>query len=141
VITNQSGIARGFYSEETLDAIHHHLSQSLARDQAVLDAIYYCPHHPRAGDHRYRRECQCRKPAPGLLHQAAIDHRIDLARSWVIGDKASDMHLARAAGARAALVRTGYGSETLARPDEWPCEMEIVADNLLEAVRAILTRG
>ncbi|MEW6209693.1 MAG: HAD family hydrolase [Acidobacteriota bacterium] len=140
IITNQSGVARGFYSETTLAEIHNRLKEELAREGAFLDAIYYCPHHPRIGDRRYRQECECRKPALGLINQAVTDHDIDTARSWVIGDKASDIRMAAEAGARAALVLTGYGSETIARRDLWPCAPEIVSENLLLAVRLILTR-
>ncbi len=141
IITNQSGVARGFYSEETLAEIHARLKDELAREGAFLDGIYYCPHHPRVGDRRYRTRCECRKPATALLDQAAADHKIDVDRSWVIGDKASDIRMAAEAGARAALVLTGYGSETIARRDLWPCAPEIVSENLLLAVRLILTRG
>jgi D-glycero-D-manno-heptose 1,7-bisphosphate phosphatase len=138
IITNQSGVARGIYSEEALRVIHERLLEALRREGARIDAVYYCPHHPRIGGERYRRECDCRKPEPGMLHRAAREHDIDLARSYVIGDKASDIRLAARAGASGVLVLTGYGRETLADPDRWPCEPVIVADNLLEAVRRIL---
>ena len=140
VITNQSGIARGMYSEETLDAIHSRMIEELAREGARIDAVYYCPHHPEVGDARYRTACVCRKPRTGMLNKAAREHDVDLARSFIIGDKASDIKLAENAGARAALVLTGYGRETLAHPDRWPCAPEIVAENLLEAVKRILER-
>ena len=138
VITNQSGIARGLYTEETLHHIHGRLLEELARDGAQVDGIYYCPHHPKIGDDRYRRLCACRKPQPGMLHQAAREHNVDLTRSFVIGDKSSDMNLATNAGARGVLVLTGYGRETQTERERWPCDPELVADNLLEAVRLIL---
>lgn len=145
VVTNQSGVARGFYSEETLDLIHNRLLDELRLRRARLDAIYYCPHHPRIGDDRYRKECECRKPRPAMLLRAASEHAIDLARSYVIGDKASDISLAEGVGARSALVLTGYGEQTLARirresegRDLPRCSPEIVADNLLDAVKQIL---
>ncbi|HEY7547056.1 MAG TPA: HAD family hydrolase [Blastocatellia bacterium] len=141
VITNQSGIARGFYTEETLAEIHDHLKEELAREGAFIDGIYYCPHHPRVGDKRYRIECECRKPALGLINRAVADHEIDLERSWMIGDKASDIRMAAEAGVRGALVLTGYGTETIAKRNLWPCAPEIVSENLLYAVRLILTRG
>jgi D-glycero-D-manno-heptose 1,7-bisphosphate phosphatase len=140
VITNQSGIARGMYSEPILGSIHSRMIEELARKGARIDAVYYCPHHPEAGDARYRAACECRKPRTGMLDKAAREHDVDLARSFVIGDKASDIKLAENAGARAALVLTGYGRETLAHPDRWPCAPEIVAENLLEAVKRILER-
>ena len=141
VITNQSGIARELYTEETLCAIHERMSGELARECARIDAIYYCPHHPEIGGERYRRACECRKPNSGLLRQAAREHDIVLARSYVIGDKASDINLATGAGSRGVLVLTGYGRETLANRERWPCEPEIIADNLLEAVKLVLDRS
>ncbi|MFY9557193.1 MAG: HAD family hydrolase [Blastocatellia bacterium] len=138
IITNQSGIARGIYSEEALAAIHARMIEELARDGARIDAVYYCPHHPDAGDAPYRMACECRKPRTGMLDAAAREHNIELTRSFVVGDKASDINLARNAGARGALVLTGYGSETLAHPDRWPCEPAIIAKNSLEAVKQIL---
>jgi D-glycero-D-manno-heptose 1,7-bisphosphate phosphatase len=138
IVTNQSGIARGLYTEQTLAAIHAVMIEELTREGARIDAIYYCPHHPRIGDERYRKTCACRKPRPGMLAEAAREHAIDLARSYVIGDKASDINLATNAGARGALVMTGYGRETLANQADWPCAPAIVADNLLEAVKRIL---
>lgn len=138
VITNQSGIARGMYTEERLSSIHLRMIEQLACEGARIDAVYYCPHHPEVGDVRYRIACDCRKPRIGMLDRAARDHRIDLTRSFVVGDKASDINLARNAGARSALVLTGYGRETLSHPDRWPCEPEIIAENLLEAVKQIL---
>lgn len=141
VITNQSGIARGMYTEETLDAIHSRMIEELAREGARIDAVYYCPHHPEIGDVRYRIACECRKPRTGMLDKAVREHMIDLAQSFVIGDKASDIKLAENAGARGALVLTGYGRETFAHPGRWPCAPEIVAENLLEAVTRMLDTG
>jgi len=138
VITNQSGIARGMYTEETLDAIHSRMIRELGSQGARIDAVYYCPHHPEVGGVVYRVTCECRKPRTGMLDNAARELGIDLARSFVIGDKASDIKLAENAGARGALVLTGYGGETYAHPDRWPCAPEIVAGNLLDAVRRIL---
>ena len=138
VITNQSGIARGIYTEETLNAIHQKMIEELAMQGAKLDGVYYCPHHPKIGDARYRIECDCRKPKTGMLDRAAREQDIDLSRSFVIGDKASDINLALNAGARAALVMTGYGRDTQAHPDLFPCEPTFVAETLLDAVRLIL---
>lgn len=141
VITNQSGIARGMYTEETLNAIHSRMIEELGRKGARIDAVYYCPHHPDVGNSSYRVACRCRKPRTGMLDEAAREHQIDLVRSFVIGDKASDIKLAENAGARSALVLTGYGRETFAHPERWPCAPEIVAENLLEAVTRILDTG
>ena len=138
VITNQSGIARRMYTEETLDRIHNRMIEELARDEARIDAIYYCPHHPRIGDERYCKTCDCRKPGTGMLMRAAREHDADLARSFVIGDKASDINMATNAGAQGVLVMTGYGRETLANLDMWPCAPALIADDLLDAVKRIL---
>ncbi|HWC76329.1 MAG TPA: HAD family hydrolase [Blastocatellia bacterium] len=139
VITNQSGVARGHYTEETLAGIHDRLREELASEGAHIDAIYYCPHHPNIGDERYRQACICRKPRPGMLHKAAREHDIDLESSYVIGDKASDINLAANAGAKGVLVLTGYGQETYEDRERRPCEPEFVADTLLDAVKQILT--
>jgi D-glycero-D-manno-heptose 1,7-bisphosphate phosphatase len=138
VITNQSGIARGMYTEKTLEAIHSRMIHELALKGARIDAVYYCPHHPEVGNARYRIDCECRKPRTGMLEKASREHLIDLEGSCVIGDKASDIKLAQNAGARGALVLTGYGGETLAHPELWPCAPEFTAVNLLEAVKQIL---
>jgi D-glycero-D-manno-heptose 1,7-bisphosphate phosphatase len=138
VITNQSGIARGLYTEETLDRIHDRLRHEVARNDARIDAIYYCPHHPAIGNARYKQRCACRKPQPGMLHQAAQEHDIDISLSYVIGDKSSDMNAATNAGAKGVLVLTGYGRETIDDRQRWLCDPAFVAGNLLEAVRLIL---
>ena len=140
VITNQSGVARGLYTEETLSSIHSELIEKLAESGARIDAIYYCPHHPSIGNSQYKMICDCRKPRTGMLNRAAEDWNIDLTQSFVIGDKASDIKLAENAGAHSALVLTGYGRGTLNNRRRWPCSPEIVAENLLEAVKSILDR-
>lgn len=139
VVTNQSGIARGLYDEAMLAAIHEKLLRELEREGARIDAIYYCPHHPRIGNQTYKKDCLCRKPRTAMLEQAAQEHGIDLAASFVIGDKASDINLATNAGARGVLVMTGYGSGTLADIERFPCYPAIVAEDLLEAVSLILS--
>jgi D-glycero-D-manno-heptose 1,7-bisphosphate phosphatase len=138
VLTNQSGIARGLYTESGLARIHRRMTEEMARGGARIDAIYYCPHHPDLGGAPYRLDCECRKPRPGMLVRAVKEHDIDVGRSYVVGDKASDINLASMAGAPGVLVRTGYGAETLANPRTWPCTPLFVADNLLDAVERIL---
>jgi D-glycero-D-manno-heptose 1,7-bisphosphate phosphatase len=138
VVTNQSGVARGLYDEETLYRIHDRFARDLKREDALLDGIYYCPHHPRIGEPHYQILCDCRKPAPGMLLKAQREHGIDLTRSFVIGDKASDIEMADRAGARSVLVLTGYGRETLSHPEKWPCKPGSIADNLLAAVKQVL---
>ena len=109
VVTNQSGVARGYYTEEDVENLHRFISAELAKIGAFVDAWMYCPHYP-LGEGKYAVECSCRKPLPGILLEAARKFDIDLSVSVMIGDKLTDMETARAAGCRAALVRSGYGS-------------------------------
>jgi D-glycero-D-manno-heptose 1,7-bisphosphate phosphatase len=140
LVTNQAGVARGYFKEEMIGAVHDRLVEELERDGARLDAIYYCPHHPTAGEPPYRQDCRCRKPRPGLLLQAAEEHALDLARSYVIGDKYTDVQLAHAVGASAVLVLTGYGrGEYEYERQKWPREPEHVAETLLDAVEWALS--
>jgi D-glycero-D-manno-heptose 1,7-bisphosphate phosphatase len=138
VITNQSGVARELCTEEEVRVIHDALQAELQRAGAYLDGIYYCPHHPEIGRTPYRMLCDCRKPRPGLLQTAAREHNIDLKRSYVVGDKWSDLELAHNAGARSALVLTGYGSITKARLKGISRQPDFIGGDLLEAVKAII---
>jgi D-glycero-D-manno-heptose 1,7-bisphosphate phosphatase len=112
VITNQSGIARGYFSESDLQAMHSFLSAQLAKEDVQLAAIYSCPHYPSGSVPAYARECACRKPEPGMLLQAAADFDIDLSRSWFIGDILDDIEAGNRAGCHTVLVDVG----TEARP-------------------------
>jgi D-glycero-D-manno-heptose 1,7-bisphosphate phosphatase len=112
VVTNQSGVARGYFSLEDVDSLHQHLAQRLAATGAHVDGFYVCPHHPTAGQGELRSVCSCRKGAPGMLLQAAREHGIDLARSYMIGDKEADIEAGEKAGCSSLLVLTGYGNET-----------------------------
>ena len=110
VITNQSGIARGLFTETDLVAIHQKLVAMLAQEGARVDAIYYCPHHPEYGKTPYKKACSCRKPKPGMLKKAGKEHGVKLSHSFVIGDRCIDMQAGKAAGCRTGLVLTGYGA-------------------------------
>lgn len=139
LVTNQSGVARGHFGEDAVLKVHDRLERELARGGARLDGIYYCPHHPTIGQPPYRQACECRKPRPGMLVRAAADHDIDLSKSFVVGDKYSDVRLAHEAGARAVLVRTGYGrGEWEYDRATWPRQPEHVAETLEDAVEWIL---
>lgn len=108
VVTNQSGIARGMYSEDDFHHLTEWMDWSLADRDVDLDGIYYCPHHPEASVEEYRQVCNCRKPQPGMLLDAQQFLKIDMARSYMVGDKLEDMQAAAAAGvANKVLVRTG----------------------------------
>ena len=106
VITNQSGVARGFFSEDELKM----MNMRLINDTAV-DAVYYCPHHPDGKIKKYRKSCDCRKPNIGLIEIACKEYDIDLTRSYFIGDRECDIKTGWNAGIKTILVRTGYGSE------------------------------
>lgn len=139
LVTNQSGVARGFFDEAAIGVIHDELERVLAAGDARLDGIYYCPHHPTAGILPFRTDCDCRKPRPGLLLRASDEHGIDLAHSYVVGDKYSDVELGHRAGARSVLVRTGYGrQEWEYHRASWPREPDFIAATLGDAVNWIL---
>jgi len=139
LITNQAGVARGYFNEALVGEVHKALTGELERGGARLDAIYYCPHHPSVGEPPYRLDCDCRKPRPGLIHRAAADFRLDLARCWMVGDRYGDTELARNAGLRSAFVLTGYGRGELEHQSRaWRHRPDLVAENLLEAVREIV---
>jgi D-glycero-D-manno-heptose 1,7-bisphosphate phosphatase len=141
VVTNQAGVARGYFPESLIDEVHGLVKAAMASGGARLDGIYYCPHHPSAGEPPYRRDCDCRKPRPGLALRAAAELGIDLARSWVVGDRPGDLQLAWNVGARAALVKTGYGRGELAfNRASFTREPDVIAEHLLEAVQAIVRR-
>jgi len=138
LVTNQAGVARGYFTEDVIGAVHTLLTRELERGGARLDAIYYCPHHPSVGEPPYRFDCDCRKPRPGLIRRAADDLDIDLAGSWMVGDRYSDTELALNAGTRAALVLSGYGrGEWEYQRAAWRHQPDLVAENLLEAVQTI----
>jgi len=132
LITNQSGIGRGYFSESTVDEVHAVLKAELARHNALLDAIYVCPHHPDAG-------CDCRKPNAGMLLRAGKDMQIDLNRSYVVGDKYVDIELGHRVGATSILVLTGYGREERERYKANPQQPHFVVENLMNAVDGILS--
>ncbi len=131
VITNQAGVARGMYSGADVESLHKRVSKELQTLGAHIDAYYYCPHHPAFGN---KIVCSCRKPAPGLLFQAQKEWDIDLDRSAIFGDKASDIQAGQAAGVKSFLVSTGYGQS---QRDLVTSEMHYV-DNILTASKFFL---
>jgi D-glycero-D-manno-heptose 1,7-bisphosphate phosphatase len=142
VISNQAGVARGLFTEDFVKITHEYLQNALRKKGAYIDNFYYCPHHPTEGIEPYRQVCNCRKPAPGMLLQAAQDLNIDLKRSYLVGDRFNDMEAGKKIGVRGILVKTGFGQGLLQDdgPDEAAPENKpdfIVAD-ILEAVKLIL---
>ena len=107
VVTNQAGVAHGLFREEDVERLHTHMKARLAGEGAAIDDIRYCPHHPRAKQAHYRKACNWRKPGPGMILDIARHWPVDLARSFLVGDKASDMEAARAAGVRGFLYEKG----------------------------------
>jgi D-glycero-D-manno-heptose 1,7-bisphosphate phosphatase len=134
VVTNQSGIARGFYDEAAVSLLHRHMDAQLASYGARIDAYYFCPHHPEYGTDDYRKSCTCRKPMDGMLRRGAAEFSLDLSASLIIGDRYVDVAAGLKAGCRAMMVRTGYGA---AESAGLPPEIHVYAD-LLEAARAIV---
>lgn len=142
LVTNQAGVARGYFTEDLISEVHNKLVEELAKTGACLDAIYYCPHHPSAGQPPYRANCECRKPKPGLLYKAADEHNIDLSLSFMIGDKYTDVELGQRIGVKGVMVMTGYGiGEYEYQRQNWPQMPDKIAENLLTAVDWIISQA
>jgi D-glycero-D-manno-heptose 1,7-bisphosphate phosphatase len=132
VVTNQSGVSRGMFPESLVIEVHRQMAQELGAARARLDAFYYCTH-------RREDQCDCRKPLPGLLDRAAAEHGLDLARSYVVGDRYLDVALAHATGGRGIMLMSGYGrGEYEYHRHEWSQQPDYVAENLQAAVDIIL---
>lgn len=137
LVTNQAGVARGYFSEDVIVKVHDQLKRDLK--EAQLDAIYYCAHHPSVGTPPYRSDCDCRKPKTGLIDQADYEFEIDRRLSWMVGDRYSDVELARNAGLSCAFVLSGYGrGEWEYQRHTWKYQPDVVCENLLEAVKRIV---
>ncbi|HAJ27275.1 MAG TPA: D,D-heptose 1,7-bisphosphate phosphatase [Syntrophus sp. (in: bacteria)] len=135
VITNQSGIGRGFFDEAFVVRVHEEMHRLFLKEGALIDGFYYCPHHPTEGIGLYRQTCSCRKPEPGLLLKAAEDLVIDLGKSYMIGDTPKDVKAGQMAGAKGILVRTGYGKVA----DMGSTHPDYIAQDILEAVKWLLS--
>jgi D-glycero-D-manno-heptose 1,7-bisphosphate phosphatase len=136
VVTNQSGVARGYYTEDDVIRLHLHIDCLLAKAGARVDAWLYCPHHP-SGRGSYALPCRCRKPMPGMMLEAARRYGIALEQSLMIGDKLIDVEAAQAAGCRPILVRSGYGREA---EQQLHTGVEVF-ENLIEAAAALTGHG
>lgn len=133
VLTNQAGIARGYFEQIDLDRLHDYLRELLVKQGVVLDAIYFCPHHPQGIVNELAFECDCRKPSPGMLLQAEKDFELDLDASVLIGDKLSDIQAGKRAGVRyTVIVKSGHHVEhSLCQ------EADFVAADLIDAARLL----
>ncbi len=136
VVTNQGGVAAGLVDETFVHDVHEVLRRRFEDGGATIERFYHCPHDPRAAVEAYRRDCDCRKPEPGMIRQAAADLGLDPTRSYVVGDKWSDIALARNVGATGILVRTGYGATQAERPDR-PRDAIVTADLMAATVRIL----
>jgi D-glycero-D-manno-heptose 1,7-bisphosphate phosphatase len=133
LVTNQSGVGRGYFDSARVDEVHHALEDEIAKQQARLDGIYYCPHHPEEG-------CECRKPGPGMLHRASRDLDIELTRSFMVGDRYTDILAGRSVGARTILVLSGAGKGQQEEHRNAPVQPDHVVATLEDAVDLILDR-
>lgn len=140
VVTNQAGVGRGYFTEQKLEEIHQEMKHQLKKKGAYVNAVYYCPHHPIEGIGKYKKDCWCRKPNPGMLEKAAKDFNLDLSQCYVIGDKLVDLGVGKRVNCKTILVLTGYGKEYYADKKNWEINVDYVADNLWESVRLILLK-
>lgn len=139
VVSNQSGVARGYYGMETVDRVMAEMGRRLNNDGVHVDQVYYCPHHPAGIDPLFTRKCRCRKPGTGMLEKAARDLSFSLPQSFLVGDKVCDMEAARRAECRSVLVLTGYGRRMWEQRAAWSHALpEVVVEDLYDAVVWIL---
>jgi D-glycero-D-manno-heptose 1,7-bisphosphate phosphatase len=141
VVTNQSGLARGYFPKSLLNEVHEKMTVQLAAEGAHIDGLYICPHHPEAKEEQYRQTCDCRKPKTGLLEQAAAELHLDLQSSFMVGDRWSDLKCGNRAGAASILVLTGYGrgDQQYIGPQQ-EIQPAMVAEDLAGAVDWILVQ-
>ncbi|HAK60582.1 MAG TPA: D,D-heptose 1,7-bisphosphate phosphatase [Nitrospiraceae bacterium] len=139
IVTNQSGVARGLFPESLVHEAHARLAQMLEKEGARLDGVYYCPHHPKAGNLHYTMACDCRKPGTGLVDRAVKELDIDPILSFMVGDKWSDVELGQRAGMKSVLVRTGFAPDDSGnmRPEHVK-DPDFTARDLSETVELIL---
>jgi D-glycero-D-manno-heptose 1,7-bisphosphate phosphatase len=135
IISNQSGVARGYYPEEQVAIFNEALLKEIRKKGGDIDVIYYCPHHPDATIEKYRMDCSCRKPKPGMILQATKTYDIDLKRSFFVGDKTTDVETGKNAGVQTILVLSGQGQDAVEKIKPGDC---MVALNLFDAVKKFI---
>jgi len=138
VVSNQSGIARGYYTEKDIHIFNKSLKKELKKKEAQIDAFYYCPHHPEAKVKKYTAVCKCRKPKPGMIIQAAKEHNIYLSESFMVGDRQSDILAGKNAGCKTIHVLTGVGRDQNLK---YKIEADFTSKDLLEAVESIILKS
>ena len=141
VITNQSGVARGYFPIELVYEVHQYMERLLLKSRARVDGIFFCPHYPSGKVKEYAKNCTCRKPGIGLIEMARERFEIDMEKSWIIGDTLTDMEMGRIASLRGILVKTGYGLGEIeyVLPNR-NVKPTFITDDLLDAVNFILTQ-
>lgn len=138
VVTNQSGVARGYFDESLVLELHRSLMNIMKEQNAIIDAIYYCPHHPKEGQGHYKLDCDCRKPKPGMILKAIEELQIDIEKSLMIGDRYKDIVFAKNLNMSSGLVLTGYGrGEYTFDRKKWDYEPDYIGENLLEVAKQI----
>ena len=139
LVTNQAGVARGYFEEPLVHVVHQRLEALLDEEAgACLDGIYFCPHHPDVGQPPWRLDCNCRKPRTGMLEQAARDYNIDLPGSFMVGDHGSDVGAGKNGGLKTIFVKTGHGQEEWDKRRTWPAQPDLVCPGITEAAAWIL---
>lgn len=138
VVTNQAGVARGFFTEETVKRIHEEMKHQLAEKGAYIDAIYYCPHHATEGIGKYKKNCWCRKPNPGMLQRAANDLDLDLESCYLVGDKIIDVETGKKVGCTTFLILTGDKPQQMEHLKKDCLNPDFILRDLYEAVKKIL---
>lgn len=138
IVSNQSGVAHGYFNEEALTAVQEKLQDELKKDGVQLDGAFFCPHHPQGTVKRYAVSCECRKPKPGMLMKAATQFDIDLSQSWMIGDILHDVEAGNKAGCSTILIDNGNETEWQPGADRHPTE---VVKNIRQAVSIILEQS
>jgi D-glycero-D-manno-heptose 1,7-bisphosphate phosphatase len=138
VVTNQSGVARGYFKDSLVLELHDKLMKKMSEEGAKIDEIYYCPHHPVEGQGNYKLDCNCRKPKPGMVLQAVEKYHIDTQKSIMIGDRYKDIVFARNLNMKSGLVLTGYGlGEYTYDQEKWDYQPDFVGKNLLDIAQQI----
>ncbi len=138
IITNQSGLARGYFDEELLTGIHKQLIGEAKKENAIIEKIYFCPHHKDGSVKKYKADCNCRKPKPGMLLKAQKDFEVSLENSYMIGDRFKDVKFGQTNGLKTIMVMSGYGlGEYTYQKESWQKHPDFICKNLLDAAKLI----